>query len=323
MARKRKGYKNNSELRRREVHQSLLDAFAETKEKFGKYLPFVHGDLQDMPDDSKRFNQGKCRIKKNPLGIVKLCEEQHMMCTMYKFCWDLSLCISRYGAKGVHFIDGCFTDDRGMQGIRWAGMVNDTCIASEHSMHVNRIDLNTSVDLPSADKEETIYYKVIIAIPMKYCKDKHPSINDTVFKRTDYMNQSLLYQQLNEIMGDKNKKHKKDISKAYEMLEDLEQEIIARTKQNISKMQQQQGKRIEKTLADSKKLDKASALMGETICNMKLMRMTPTIRGRMAFNKRKIIAQGTILSISMSAVISGLMSQAKKRIKSIYQRSKV
>ena len=62
----------------------------------------------------------------------------------------------------------------------------------------------------------------------------------------------------------------------------------------------------------------------ETICNvfhdMNLMRLVPTAHARAAFTKRKEIAKGTILPVGTSASV---MSQVKKRIKSMQQRSKI
>jgi len=91
-----------------------------------------------MPDNSVIFNQGKCRIKKHPLGFVQLCEEQGMTCTMYQFIKDdQSVWISRHGSKGACSIDGCYMDKRGMKRIKWVTIITDTGIASDHDMHIN------------------------------------------------------------------------------------------------------------------------------------------------------------------------------------------
>jgi hypothetical protein len=78
-------------------------------------LIYIYGDLQDTPDRSKTFYYGNTTIAKHPTGIVQLCEDQNLQCTIYKFV-DLmpKPIISRHGPKGGRFIDDMFTDYHGI-----------------------------------------------------------------------------------------------------------------------------------------------------------------------------------------------------------------
>jgi hypothetical protein len=70
-------------------------------------LIYIFGDLQDTPDDSKNFYDGKNRIAKHPLGIVKTCEDIGLQCMIYKHWNEIERpIISRHGSKGGRFIDG-------------------------------------------------------------------------------------------------------------------------------------------------------------------------------------------------------------------------
>jgi len=71
---------------------------------------YIFGDIQDTPDTSKNFHYGSCRIPKHPLGIVKICENSGLTCSIYQHFDTLEKpIISRHGVKGGRFIDGMFT----------------------------------------------------------------------------------------------------------------------------------------------------------------------------------------------------------------------
>jgi hypothetical protein len=92
---------------------------------------YAFGDLQDTPDNSKRFHLGPCCIPKHPLGTVKTCENAHLTCSIYKYIDTLRLpIILQHGSKGGRFIEGMYTCLRGLEKITGISIVEDTGVHS-------------------------------------------------------------------------------------------------------------------------------------------------------------------------------------------------
>jgi hypothetical protein len=85
---------SNRDTGENSVLQRMTNVREQTKNfikmaKDNNNLVYVFGDLQDTPDNSKNFNLGKCQLPKDPLGIVRLCEEWNLSCTIYQHMHSL------------------------------------------------------------------------------------------------------------------------------------------------------------------------------------------------------------------------------------------
>jgi hypothetical protein len=124
----------------REVHEivkmSILNA------NRNKDIIFVFGDLQDTPDNSRKFHYGKRRIPKHPLGIVMTCEDMGLSCAIYQHIDSLDkLIISRHGAKGGRFIDGMYACPQGLERVQGITIIKDTGVNSDYALIISNIEL--------------------------------------------------------------------------------------------------------------------------------------------------------------------------------------
>jgi hypothetical protein len=110
-----KEFEESTTLQKMRSLQDNLKRNLRSAEKNKDYI-FVFGDLQDVPDGSKNFYYGTCKIPKNPLGIIKTCEGRNLSCSIYQHLDTLEKqIISRHGSRGGRFIDGMYTCSQGLQ----------------------------------------------------------------------------------------------------------------------------------------------------------------------------------------------------------------
>jgi hypothetical protein len=196
----------NSTLQEMEKVQSQIRSCVKNAYKSGDIV-FVFGDLQDTPDNTTLFHYGKCRMPKHPLGIVKVCEELNMTCSIYLHAESLEKpIISRHGLKGGRFIDGMYACKKGLEKILGISIINDTGISSDHALVIGKIDLGTDKFETSNEHEERIDYRRIMNIPMHIKPDDvHPTINMNVYKGADFRMHAQLYNSLYETANDSEK----------------------------------------------------------------------------------------------------------------------
>ena len=109
---------------------------------------YVFGDLQDTPDNSKLFHYGSCRLPKHPLGIITHCESIGLTCSVHNFLDSIEKpIISRHGSKGGRFIDGMYSCQQGLQKITGMSIVQDSGIASDHSLVATWIPRRKNVSI--------------------------------------------------------------------------------------------------------------------------------------------------------------------------------
>ena len=109
-----------------------------------------------MPDNSKRFHVGPCRIPKHPLDIVQTCEHAQLKIPI----------ISRHGSKGGQFIDGMYACSKGLEKITGIFIVEDAGIHSDHDLIISKIDMGIIPYEINKAKEERIDFKRIMGIPV-------------------------------------------------------------------------------------------------------------------------------------------------------------
>ena len=181
---------------------NALDQILKNKTETRKTHPltYVHGDLQDTPDNSKLFHYGKCRMPKQAHGIIKTCEKYNMECIIYKFVHQMPHpIISRHGTAGGRFIDGCYTTTSGIDKvIALAILTSDAVgISSDHDMVLFKLDLGIMPHTVAKEYQEKIDYNSVVNIPMNIKKGEvHPTLNQSTFKGTNFEHQAKLYHKL-------------------------------------------------------------------------------------------------------------------------------
>ena len=103
-------------------------------------------------------------------------------------------------------------------------MEGATGILSDHVMHVNQTDLGLPDEDVNVQMEERAEYKTIIAIPMKYCKGDHPTLDELVYQRVGYGKSEELLEKIRNVTFNKDKPHVPNIIWMKEMLEALERD---------------------------------------------------------------------------------------------------
>ena len=289
-------------------------------------IVYVFGDLQDTPDNSKRFHYGSCRFQKHPLGIVKTCEQANLSCSIYKFLDSMQMpVISRHGSKGGRFLDGMYTCTKGLDKLTGISIVTDTGVYSDHDLIITKMDLGIEPFVIDKSKEERIDFKRIMEIPVHIKPgDIHPTLNTSIYQGADFQNQASLYQDLQAITNDPDNNFMTRIIDIDSKLEDLENAIILRTKQSITPEEQRDGKLISRTIEDATAFNAASGeffqLINDICRKADLASNVPILpASSIAAKKNDIISGKTIPGVT-SIAISKQLEDATKRARYIMQR---
>ncbi len=129
-----------------------------------------------------------------------------------------------------------YTCHQGLERVMGIAIVNDTGINSDQMLIVSNIDLEIQKFEILTDREERIDFKRIMNIPMHIkCGETHPSLNTNVYKGADFRIHAQLYEAIQKACKDPNKNK---IIELQTGLQELELEVIAKTKANISEESQ-------------------------------------------------------------------------------------
>jgi len=320
-----KDTEENSILQKMRSVQTNLKKCIHTA-KQNNSLIFVFGDLQDAPDNSKTFHYGSYRAPKHPLGIVQTCENHHMSCTIYQHLDTLDKpVISRHGSKGGRFIDGMYACTRGKEKVTGISLAPDIGISSDHVLVISKIDLGIEAFEVCKDKEERFDYKKIMNIPVHIKpNDTHSTLNDTVYKGSDFRIHAQIYHDLQQIAEDPNNEHKTKIASIRNQLEQLQQEVINRTRTNISEDDQAMGKLIERTPEDARIINDASEAFFTLIQNIcrqaglaKKTYIIPLVRIK---SKQDDIEKENIMVSTSSIAMSKQLEEFLYRTKNLCQQ---
>jgi len=287
---------------------------------------FVFGDLQDTPDETKTFIYGSTRIAKHPLGIVKTCEEFGMQCTIFQHLHAMDKPVtSRHGSKGGRFLDGMYTFPKYLPLITGITILQDTGIFSDHDLVISKCDLGIQLLSISKEKEEKIDFKQIMAIPVNTQRGHdHPTLREDVFKGAEYRSHAKLLNLLQEICEDPQYKILDQITTVKNQLESLENEIINRTKQDISPEDQIHGKLIQRIPLDAQRLNDASHRFFEIIYDIcrhaRLSRRVPIINNMANQTKRQDIISEKIIPGIAAIPITKCLDDTQKRARRMLQR---
>jgi len=292
-----------------------------------KDILYVFGDLQDTPNNSKAFHYGQCRIPKHPLGIIKTCEDYQLECTIFKFLQDMDLpVISRHGYKGGRFIDGMYTSKQGLEHVTGITITHDTRILSDHDLVISKIDLGIKKYAISYAKEERVDFRSIMNIPVQYTnKSAHPVLNDNVFKGSDFKHHESLYHKIQDTT--KKEEFKQRIMEIKKDLENLEMDIINRTRLTITPEDQAAGKLITRHPKDARRLNDASSeffkLIQDVCRAVDLTAMVPIVPAASLHKQRQAIRKEKILPGIASIPLTRQLDDTYKRAKKIYQRLRI
>jgi len=167
-------------------------------------IVYAFGDMQDTPDNSTLFRYGSNKIIKHPLGIIQTCEELGMQCTVYQHLEMLPRpIISRHGSKGGRFLDSMYCNQLGLIHVMGTSIIQDTGVFSDHDMVITKCDFGYNKTSLCQDKEERISFRDIMNIPiMLQPNQTHPTINDNVYKGTEYQTHAKLFSLLQEAVND-------------------------------------------------------------------------------------------------------------------------
>jgi len=224
-------------------------------------IVYVFGDLQDTPDNSKAFHYGTYRIPKHPLGIVRTCEDLNLQCTIYQHLPFMEKpIISRHGTKGGRFIDCMYATEHGLKHVKAISIIQETGILSDHDMVISKIDLGIECFKISKAKEERFSFRQIMNIPLTLNPgQEHPTLNDNVFKGSEYRSHKNLYLLLQKICHDPLTGVHQRITDIFEDLKSFEIDIINRTIMTISEEEQLAGQLVKRTPEDAHRLNEASS----------------------------------------------------------------
>jgi hypothetical protein len=311
----------------RSIQENIKDIIENAKK--GKSIIFIYGDLQDTPDNSKNFHYGKCRIPKHPLGITKMCEDMGLSCTIYQHMESLDKpIISRHGTKGGRFINGMYTCHQGLERIMGIAIVNDTGINSDHMLVVSNIDLGIQKFEVSTDREERIDFRRIMNIPMHIKRgETHPSLNTNVYKGADFRVHAQLYDAIQKACKDPNKNYMNKIIELQTRLQELELEVITKTKANVNEENQKNGKLIQRTIHDANIINNASSqffsLINDICREVDLASKVPVVPSRSYIAKRNDVITEKIMPGITSIAITKQIDDTTKRARSILQRTNI
>jgi hypothetical protein len=104
---------------------------------------------------------------------------------------------------------------------------------------VSNIDLGIQKIELSTDREERIDFRRIMNIPMHIkCGETHPSLNTNIYKGADFRVHAQLYDAIQKACKDPNKNYMNKIIELQTGLQELELNVIAKTKANKSEENQ-------------------------------------------------------------------------------------
>jgi hypothetical protein len=104
---------------------------------------------------------------------------------------------------------------------------------------VSNIDLGIQKIELSTDREERIDFRRIMNIPMHIkCGETHPSSNTNIYKGADFRVHAQLYDAIQKACKDPNKNYMNKIIELQTGLQELELNVIAKTKANKSEENQ-------------------------------------------------------------------------------------
>jgi hypothetical protein len=290
-------------------------------------IVFVFGDLQDTPDNSKKFHYGRTRLPKHPLGIVSACEELGLTCSIYQHIDNLEKpVISRQGLKGGRFIDGMYTCTQGLEKILGIHIIKDTGVFSDHLLVVSKIDLGIEKFDVCNEREERIDFRRLMNIPMHIKKgDIHHTLNTNIYKGEDFRMHAKLYDNIQETVHDGSKHFLERITNISTTLKNLEKDVILRTISNINREDQASGKLSQRSVQDATILNDASSqffTLVHDICRevglAKMVRKIPSTSSKGM--QQKVSSEKIIPGIS-SIAITKQIDDLTKRARSITQRS--
>jgi hypothetical protein len=254
---------------------------------------YIFGDLQDTPDITRTFAYGNTRLPKHPLGIVKTCEDLGLECTIYQHLASMKLpVISRHGSKGGRFIDGMYTLPQYLTHITGIVIISDTGVYSDHNLVISKCDLGLTKFSISKKKEERIDYRRVMAIPVKIYKDQnHPTLRDDVYKGLEFQDHANLYHQLQKITNGPQLNFLQRVTNVKEQLQTLEQSVIKRTQESITRADQDTGKLISRLPSDATTLNMASRrffkVIGDICTHAGLSKLVPVVNNPLNRINRK------------------------------------
>jgi len=254
---------------------------------------YIFGDLQETPDITRTFAYGNTRLPKHPLGIVKTCEDLGLECTIYQHLASMKLpVISRHGSKGGRFIDGMYTLPQYLTHITGIVIISDTGVYSDHNLVISKCDLGLTKFSISKKKEERIDYRRVMAIPVKIYKDQnHPTLRDDVYKGLEFQDHANLYHQLQKITNGPQLNFLQRVTNVKEQLQTLEQSVIKRTQESITRADQDTGKLISRLPSDATTLNMASRrffkVIGDICTHAGLSKLVPVVNNPLNRINRK------------------------------------
>jgi hypothetical protein len=128
-----------------------------------------------------------------------------------------------------------YTTTQGLNYVIGITIVQDTGILSDHDMVISKLDLGIESFSISTEKEEWFNFWQIMNIPMIIKPGhNHPTLNENVFKGTEYQYQKKLFLLLQETCHDTQLKFMEKIQEIKADLVSFENDIITRKLATIS-----------------------------------------------------------------------------------------
>jgi hypothetical protein len=274
----------------------------------------------------KKNYYGASKISKHLLGIVKICEDLGLECTIYYHMDNIAKpIISHHGAKGSRFLDGMYACQRGISCILGITIVQDTGFSSDHDLVISKCDLGLDHFEVSHEKEKRFNFRSIMNIPVtsRHGHD-HPSLNDKVFEGIEFKIHAELYQRIQDTVCDPQLKILSKITEIKTDLESFEQQIICRKKENITVAERNSGKLIQRLPSDALFIHDTStrffSLIHEVCRNANLATMRTVFPIATLAKKERGIANRNILLGTASIPISKELDELFKHTENVYQR---
>jgi len=177
----------------------------------------------------------------------------------------------------------------------------------------------------SKEKEEQKAFKQIMNIPMHIqAGHQHPTLNETVYKGSDFRLHAQLYQDIQKVTNDPDNDFKERIMQIKIQLEDLEANVINRTKASITMGEQIAGKLISRSAREAQKINEASlaffTLINEICRKVGLAKKVNVVPMGNINSKRTAAAKENNMISTMSFALSKQLDDTYKRSKLICQR---
>jgi hypothetical protein len=174
----------------------------------------------------------------------------------------------------------------------------------------------------STDCEERKKIKRIMNIPMHIKRgETHPSLNMNVYKGANFRMHAQLYDAIKKACNDPNKNFMNKIVKLKTDLQELELEVIAKTKANISEESRKNGKLIQRTIHDvniiNDTLSQFFSLVNDKCHKANLASKVPIVSSRSYTAKRKDVTAEKIMPGIASIAITKQIDDKTKRARSV------